>query len=142
MRVSGLDVRDSGVVAVWWVGAGERRAVLGLSSSQRVELVDGLLEFVDGLLECVPGAAAHGQGLRVALGDVAQAGRSVGVHASGVEHSFGLLRPFALGDGAGEELTLAAVVRACGVSLAVLSADVAAARTFAAAVNACAGAGA
>ena len=95
MRVSGLDLRDSGVVAVWWAGAGEHRAVLGLSAGQRVELVDRLLE-------CLPGAAAHEQSLQVALGDVAQAGRSVAVHASGFEHSFGLVRPFALGDIDGE----------------------------------------
>ena len=132
MRVSGLDLRDSGVVAVWWAGAGEHRAVLGLSAGQRVELVDRLLE-------CVPGASAHEQSLQVALGDVAQAGRSVAVHASGFEYSFGLVRPFALGDIDGEELTLAAVVRAAGVTLPVLSADVDAARAFAAAVNARAG---
>ena len=82
------------------------------------------MELVDRLLECVPGAAAHGQGLQVALGDVAQAGRSVAVHASGFDYSFGLVRPFALGDVDGAELTLAAVVRAAGVSLPVLSADV------------------
>ena len=58
------------------------------------------------------------------------------VHASGFEHSFGLVRPFALGDIDGEELTLAAVVRAAGVTLPVLSADVDAARGFATAVNA------
>ena len=57
----------------------------------------------------------------------------------GFEHSFGLVRPFALGDIDGEELTLAAVVRAAGVSLPVLSADAAAARAFAATVNARAG---
>jgi hypothetical protein len=132
MRVSGFDVRDSGVVAVWWAGAGEHRAVLGLSAGQRVELVDRLLE-------CVPGAAAHEQSLQVALGDIAEAGRSVAVHASGFEHSFGLVRPFALGEIDGEELTLAAVVRAANVSLPVLSADVDAARAFAATVNARAG---
>jgi hypothetical protein len=129
MRVSALDIRDSGVVAVWWAGAGEHRAVLGLLSGQRVELVDRLLE-------CVPGAAAHEESLQVALGDVAEAGRSVAVHATGFEHSFGLVRPFALGDIDGEELTLAAVVRAVGVSLPVLSADVDAARALAAMVNA------
>jgi hypothetical protein len=55
MRDSALDIRDSGVVAVWWPEPVEHRAVLGLSSGQNMELVDRLLEHV-------PGAAAHENG--------------------------------------------------------------------------------
>lgn len=120
MRVAGVDVRDSAVVAVWWVGAGEHRAVLRLSSAQRVDLVDRLLERL-------PGAAAHEQSMRVALGALVDAGRSVAVQARGFDQWFGLVRPFALGDVDGAEVTLSAVVRAGALSFPLLTADAAAA---------------
>jgi hypothetical protein len=131
MRINGLEVQDSGVVAVWWVGAGEHRAVLGLSSTDRVDLVDRLLDRV-------PGAAAHEESVQVALGELNEPGRSVAVHAAGFEHSFGLVRPFALGDvdaGVAENLAFAAVVRGGALSLPILSADVDAARALAVAFN-------
>ena len=123
-----MDVRDSAVVAVWWVGAGEHRAVLQLSSAQRVDLVDRLLERL-------PGAAAHEESMRVALGALVDAGRSVAVQARGFDQWFGLVRPFALGDIDGAEVILTAVVRAGALSFPLLTTDQAAVAAYEAAFD-------
>ncbi len=60
MRVRGTELRDSGAVAVWWVSTDEQRAVLHLSSAQRVDLVQRLLDRV-------AGAAAHEESVCVGV---------------------------------------------------------------------------
>jgi hypothetical protein len=112
MRVGGVQMRDSGVVVVWWVGAGEHRAVLPLAATARADLVDRLLERL-------PGAAALEESLRLKQGVVAEPGQPVAVKASGFDQWFGLVRPFVLGDvdASGAGVVLTAVVE--GVRLTV-----------------------
>jgi hypothetical protein len=88
MRISGLEVRDSGIVAVWWISAVEPRAVLKLLARERVNLVDRLL---DRATARRPAAVGH-----LSL-------RAVAARASTARHHFAIYKRFcdALRDGLG-----------------------------------------
>lgn len=123
MRVGGLQLRDSGDVVAWWMGAGQYRAVVQLRAGERADLIDRLLERL-------PGAAHHEVSLRSSLGALTQPGRAVAVQATGFEHWIGLVRPFALGELGSVTPVLTAVVRRDVLSVPLLTCDAAAAAAY------------
>lgn len=123
MRIRGLDQRDSGDVAAWWVGAGEYRAVVQLSASQRVALIARMRERF-------PGASRHEEGLQASLGALMSPGAAVVVQARGFDQWIGLVRPFALGELDERDLILTAIVRRGALSVPLLTCDPAAAGAY------------
>jgi hypothetical protein len=123
VRIRGLDLRDSGDVAAWWVGAGEYRAVVQLSANQRVALMARMRERF-------PGASRHEESLQASIGALMSPGAAVVVQASGFDQWIGLVRPFALGEFDERDVILTAIVRRGALSLPLLTCDPAAAEAY------------
>lgn len=116
MRLAGLELGRGDDVVLWWLGPGERRAVLAPSW----EHTRAALESATRIL---PGMSVDAQALSVAIARLSDPGAPLVIRSQLVDDVVGLVRPFTIGAVTVRSRAFAAAVEGHVLSLPLLASD-------------------